>query len=78
MDIVIRKMEADDWSSVIEIYIQGVQSNKATFNTACPSWPEWDAGHIQSCRYVAEENGDIVGWAALAPINARECFKGVA
>ena len=74
MDIVIRKMKADDWSSVIEIYNQGVQSNKATFNTACPSWPEWDAGHIQSCRYVAEENGDIVGWAGLPPGKPPRCL----
>ena len=77
MDITVRKMEPDDWSSVIEIYIQGVQSNKATFNTACPSWAEWDAGHTPNCRFVAESDGEIIGWAALAPISARECFKGV-
>ena len=78
MDIIIRKMEIEDWSSVIEIYIQGVQSNRATFNTACPSYAEWDAAHIQSCRYVAEADGEVVGWAALSPISTRECFKGVA
>lgn len=77
MDINIRKMEPDDWSSVIEIYIQGVQSNKATFNTACPSYAEWDAGHTPNCRFVAECDGEVIGWAALAPVSPRECFKGV-
>lgn len=78
MDINIRKMEAEDWSSVIEIYIQGVESGRSTFNTACPSYVDWDAEHIKSCRLVAEYDGDIVGWTALSPISARECFSGVA
>ena len=78
MDITIRKMEPDDWSVVIEIYIQGVQSNKATFNNACPSFAEWDAAHTPNCRFVAEVDGEVVGWAALTPVSARECFRGVA
>lgn len=78
MDISIRQMQAEDWSSVIEIYIQGVQSSRATFNTACPSYAEWDTSHIQSCRCVAESDGEVIGWAALSPISSRACFNGVA
>lgn len=78
MGYLIRPMEKNDWGEVIEIYYQGVQTNNATFNISCPSYPEWDASHIKDCRFVAELDGEVVGWAALIPYSARECYKGVA
>lgn len=78
MDYIIRPMEIEDWGSIVEIYYQGIQSNIATFNISCPSYEEWDKGHIEECRFVAEYDGDVVGWAALLPTSSRECYKGVA
>ena len=78
MDIAIRPMQLDDWSDVIEIYYQGIQSNMATYETSCPSYEDWDAAHLPVCRLVAEIDCDVVGWAALLPFSSRECFKGVA
>lgn len=78
MDYTIRPMEKDDWSDVLEIYYQGIQTNNATFELSCPSYEEWDGTHVKSCRFVAEDDFAVVGWTALSPVSSRECYKGVA
>ncbi len=74
---MIRPMEDRDWPRVAHIYTQGLESGRSTFNTACPTFAEWDAGHLKNCRLVAEENGQVVGWAALSPTSARPAYRGV-
>jgi L-amino acid N-acyltransferase YncA len=74
----IRAMQPDDWPAVREIYEQGIATKQATFETAAPSWEEWDAGHLVDLRLVAEEDGKVVGWAALSPVSRRACYAGVA
>ncbi len=59
------------------IFEEGIASEQATFETEAPSWQDWDDAHLP-LRLVAEEEGDVVGWAALAPYSARECYRGVA
>lgn len=78
MDIIIRPMERDDWSDVVEIFIQGMQTNMATLDYTFPSYDVWDQIHLPSCRLVAEIDGDVVGWTALSPFSTRECYSGVA
>ena len=50
----------------------------ATFETEPPTWVEFDTGRLAGHRLVAVENGRIVGWAALSPVSARDCYSGVA
>jgi phosphinothricin acetyltransferase len=71
-------MTASDWPDVARIYAEGVATRNATFETAIPSWREWDAGHLEACRLVAREDGAVVGWAALSPVSRRNCYRGVA
>jgi len=78
MEYTIRPMEKNDWSEVVEIYYQGIQTNNATFNNSCPSYDEWDKAHIKECRFVAELDSEVAGWAAITPISSRECYRGVA
>jgi phosphinothricin acetyltransferase len=75
---VIRELREDDWPAVRAIYEQGIATANATFETAAPTWPEWDASHDAQHRLVAEENGRVVGWTAAAPISRRPCYAGVA
>ena len=42
-----------------------------------PTWERWDAAH-PSLRLVAEDDGHVVGWAALSPYSSRRCYRGVA
>jgi L-amino acid N-acyltransferase YncA len=71
-------MQPDDWPAVREIYEQGIATKQATFETAAPSWEEWDANHFVDLRLVAEVDGTVIGWAALSPVSRRACYAGVA
>ena len=59
------------------IFEQGVATRRATFETEAPSWEDWDGAHLP-LRLVAEEDGDVLGWAALVPYSSRECYRCVA
>ena len=48
----------------------------STFNTECPSFEAWDAGHIKECRFVDEEDGQVVGWIAISPTSSRPVYRG--
>jgi L-amino acid N-acyltransferase YncA len=71
-------MTPDDWPVVRAIYEDGIATGHATFQTAAPSWDEWNADHLTKCRLVAEEDGAIVGWAALTKVSGRCVYAGVA
>ena len=71
-------MRTEDWPAVSAIYEQGIAGRQATFETEAPSWDSWDRSHLEGHRPVAVEGERIVGWAALAPISQRECYRGVA
>ena len=74
----LRPLEPEDWSAVAEIYWDGMRDGLATFETEVPSWEEWDRGHLQHHRLVAEILGEVVGFAALAPVSSRRSYAGVA
>ena len=75
----IRPMEPADWPSVAEIYQEGIATEHATFQTACPPYSAWDASHIKECRLVIlAPDGEIAGWAVLSRVNMRWCYRGVA
>ena len=71
-------MTRDDWPAVEAIYAEGIATRHATFETAAPSWDEFDTGRHREHRIVAVESGVVVGWAALSPTSARACYAGVA
>ena len=68
-------MRADDWPVCALIYEAGL--DVGTFEETVPTWDEWNATHLASPRLVARED-EILGWAALAPVSRRECYRGVA
>ena len=59
------------------IFDEGIATRRATFETEAPSWQRWDGAHLP-LRLVAEDAGDVLGWAALSPYSERECYRGVA
>jgi L-amino acid N-acyltransferase YncA len=73
----VRALEARDWPSVKAIYAEGIATGNATFETEAPSWEQWDRAHTAH-RLVAEQDGKVVGWAALSPVSDRCCYTGVA
>ncbi len=75
--VIIREMKEEDWTRVAQIYQMGIDSNKATFVTECPSYESWDQAHVKSCRYVAVVDDTIAGFVALSPTSTRELYRGV-
>lgn len=65
------------WPAVRAIYESGIATGNATFQTETPSWEQWNASHLQSCRLVALANDAVVGWAALTPVSQRAVYAGV-
>ena len=78
MSLTLRPMRSEDWSVVERIYAAGIATGQATFETATPSWAEWDAAHLASPRLLAEQDGVVLGWAALSPVSRRPVYRGVA
>jgi L-amino acid N-acyltransferase YncA len=76
--VEIRPMQPEDWPAVAEIFVEGIATRGATFETEAPSYESFDAGHHAAHRFVAVEDGRVVGWVALAPTSARACYAGVA
>ena len=74
----IEEMSAVDWAAVREIYLEGIATGNATFETSAPEWETWDAAHLRSCRFVARADDAILGWAALSPVSSRCVYAGVA
>src|SRR5581483_4259388 len=78
MNIDISPMTPADWEPVRAIYLEGIASGQATFETEAPSWEQWDAAHHPFARLVARSDGRVIGWAALSPVSRRQCYAGVA
>jgi L-amino acid N-acyltransferase YncA len=76
--VIIKQMTESDWESVRNIYIEGIQTGNATFDTEPPSWEEWDKGHVAACRLVAYIDEKVVGWAALSQSIHKQAYRGVA
>lgn len=74
----IRPLDASDWPRVRAIYEAGIATGDATFETATPSWDQWDDAHARHGRLVALEGEELVGWAALSPVSSRCVYGGVA
>lgn len=67
-----------DWDSVRAIYLEGIASGVATFETEAPSWEAWNTAHLAHPRLKAIEESSLVGWAALTPVSPRPAYSGVA
>jgi GNAT superfamily N-acetyltransferase len=74
----LRVLRPDDWLAVRAIYQAGLDTGNATFETAVPDWPAWNAAHLTDHRLVARLDDRIVGWTALAPVSDRCAHAGVA
>lgn len=78
MDYKIEEMTQEDWDGVAKIYLEGINTGKATFQTEVPTWENWNNSHISSCRLVARLDNNILGWGALSPTSSRCVYAGIA
>ncbi len=67
-----------NYPEVVNIYLEGIATGIATFETATPSWEVWDNSHHTFGRYVATDEKQVLAWAALSPTSKRHVYRGVA
>ena len=76
-DVRVRAMTDGDWDDVRRIYAEGIATGNATFETEVPDIATLDATWLAGHRWVAEVDGHVAGWSAIAPVSSRECYAGV-
>jgi phosphinothricin acetyltransferase len=77
-DLTVDVLGAEHWPAVREIYVEGLATGHASFETEPPSWEEFRAGHLPEHQLVAHDNRDVLGWAVLSPVSDRCAYQGVA
>lgn len=75
---MIEKMTASQWEGVRAVYLEGLATGDASFETDAPGWEVFDASHLPCCRLVALEGETVAGWAALSAVSSRKVYEGVA
>jgi len=78
MGTQIRTLTDDDWEAVRAIYVAGIATGQATFETEAPNWTTWNNSHLPAPRLVAVSEEIPGGWAALGPVSTRSVYAGVA
>ena len=71
-------LSADHWGEVRAIYLEGIATGDATFETDAPDWEIWNRNHLAFGRIVVRDASAITGWAALSPASSRKVYAGVA
>lgn len=74
----IDRLLPQDWEEVRRIYLEGIATGNATFETQAPDWDKWDKSHRPEPRLAAREGGRLLGWASLTPVSDRCVYGGVA
>jgi L-amino acid N-acyltransferase YncA len=79
--ITTRSVREDDAEAVASIYNEGIEDRVATFETEPRSTDDRRQVIRDSAgRYafvVAEEDGQVVGWASTSSYRSRPCYRGV-
>jgi L-amino acid N-acyltransferase YncA len=71
-------MTVDHADQVLAIYQAGIDEGDATFETAAPTWSEFDAARLPNHRFVAvDASGQVLGWVAVSPVSDRCAYAGV-
>lgn len=77
-DVAVRALQPGDWPDVRRIYAEGLATGTASFETTVPSRATLDAKWLAEHRWVAEIDGELVGWTGAGPVSDRTCYTGVA
>jgi len=77
--LAIRPMLPADGEQVLAVYQAGLDAGDASFETAVPSWADFDAARLPEHRHVAtaDDTRELLGWVAVSPVSSRGAYAGV-
>ncbi|MFD0675713.1 MULTISPECIES: GNAT family N-acetyltransferase [unclassified Paenibacillus] len=78
MPLLLRSTFEEDWDQIKAIYLDGIATGNATFQTEAPPREQWFSNHVSDCSIVCVKDNIILGWAALSRISSRPVYSGVA
>ncbi|KRF02599.1 ArsR family transcriptional regulator [Nocardioides sp. Soil777] len=76
-DVTTRPVADRDMEAVLAIYAEGLATRNATFETTVPTARQMAARWLPGLAWVAEVEGEVVGWTAVSPVSSRDCYSGV-
>ena len=76
-DVTTRAVTEEDMTAVLAIYDEGLATRNATFETRLPTARQLQERWLPGMAWVAELDGQVVGWTAITPVSTRECYAGV-
>ena len=76
-DVVTRPTADADLPAVLAIYAEGLATRNATVETQVPTAEQLRSRWLSGASWVAELDGEVVGWTAITPTSTRECYSGV-
>ncbi|KRF20603.1 ArsR family transcriptional regulator [Nocardioides sp. Soil797] len=76
-DVTTRPVTEDDMQTVVAIYAEGLATRNATFETKTPTAKQLRSRWLPDLAWVAELDGQVVGWTAVTPTSTRDCYAGV-
>ncbi|MFF4267067.1 GNAT family N-acetyltransferase [Streptomyces virginiae] len=62
---------------VLGIYQSGIDEGNATFETKAPDWAAFDKAKLPGHRFVALDDGRVLGWVAASAVSDRCAYAGV-
>jgi L-amino acid N-acyltransferase YncA len=78
MAFTVRPLIESDWPAVKEIYQLGIDTGDATYETQAPEADALKVKFLAEPQLVAEDNGQVIGWAMLSAVSSRCVYGGVA
>lgn len=77
---MIRLLKPSDWTGVKAIYLAGIRTGQATFETEdkVSTFEAWYASKIAESAMVYVKEDSILGWGVLSAVSSREVYAGVA
>ncbi len=74
----IRPIQSSHFEAISDIYLQGILTKMATFQTTTGTWEEWDSSHLVHSRLGTFVDNQLIAWAALSQVSSRCVYGGVA
>ncbi|MBZ5741047.1 GNAT family N-acetyltransferase [Nocardioides mangrovi] len=75
--MIVRALTAEDWPGVERLYLAGIATGHATFESEPPTWEHFDAGKLPAQRHVAVDGDRVLGWVAASAVSDRCVYAGV-